>query len=428
MKKTKRGFTLVEVMAVIAILIIVLPIIFNVFIQGYKIVTRTENKTTIQNDFRNIIINIEKDMENVKLTDTRGYSQVGESVIDTSTKIKYEGKEYDGRYIIDIITMKKAYFEVNVDGKKQLWICNYSRVDTNSSGNFEYIVDGGEVEILISNMDISTSIVARNNNGIIVFNMDESGVFSEYYGGVKMSEDSDITIGITSESNSGSGIGSRQPILLANSVDGIVKIKSTNKEIVFDSKKLESYYVIDSKRYISELSDGFYGKLENKGDGIQIPNFNFEKVNNISLENIDGDLYFDKNEGGKIKKVKVTNIGESSDVKELGDGIRYFMIGSYNVYLFNANKLTIKNSNTNNLRWNKLELTDTVIICSGDIDILNESYCTTNLSGSMIAGRNIYLENDGGTLIMYSESEKRLRISESTINKIKSVVSLYSTK
>lgn len=428
MEKIKRGFTLVEVIAVIAVSVIVLPLIFNVLIQGYKILTRTENKTNIQNNFRNIIINIEKDMENVKLTDTRGYSQVGESIIDTSIMVKYEGKEYEGRYIIDIITIKKVYFEVNVDGKKQLWVCNYSSIDTNSGGSFEYIVDNGSADILISNMDISTSIVARNRNGILVFNMEENGVFSEYYGGVKTNEDNDITIEITSESNSGSGIGSRQPILLANSENGEVKINSTNKEIFFDSKKLESYYVINSKKYILETNNSFYGIFENKGDGTQIPNFNFEKVDNILLENIDGDLYFDKNEGGKIKKIKVTSIDESADVKELGAGIRYFKVGSYNVYLFNTNKLTIKNCNTNNLRWNKLELTDTVIICSGNIDILNQSYCTTNLSGSMIAGRNIYLENNGGTLIMHSESEKRLRITESAINKIRSVVSLYSTK
>lgn len=72
MKKKKRGFTLVELMAVIAIAMIVLPIIFSVFKQGYKIINRTENKTNIQNDFRTVIMNIENEITGVKVNNIIG--------------------------------------------------------------------------------------------------------------------------------------------------------------------------------------------------------------------------------------------------------------------------------------------------------------------------------------------------------------------
>ena len=80
------------------------------------------------------------------------------------------------------------------------------------------------------------------------------------------------------------------------------------------------------------------------------------------------------------------------------------------------------------MKWNKLQLTDTIIICTGNIEINNSEYCSTNLSGSMIAGKNIYVNNTNGTLLMYAESEKRLRISEATIIKIKNKISSCSLK
>ena len=46
----------------------------------------------------------------------------------------------------------------------------------------------------------------------------------------------------------------------------------------------------------------------------------------------------------------------------------------------------------------------------------------------MIAGKNIYVNNTNGTLLMYAESEKRLRISEATIIKIKNKISSCSLK
>lgn len=424
MKKKKRGFTLVELMAVIAIAMIVLPIIFSVFKQGYKIINRTENKTNIQNDFRTVITNIENEITGVEVNNIIGYLDVGVTQVLNEASIQYDGQIYTGRYIVDIVTEKKVFLEVDVSGKKELWKSDYVNKSINS-GIAYYELSNNKV--LAKYLDNSTTIVARNNNGILTFNMDETNISSEYYGGVKTTENDDINMDVTNTGLGNSG-GSRQPILFANSVDGIVSINSNNKEVFFDTKKLDNYYVVNSKIYNHEISNSAYGIHQNKGEGINIPIFNFEYKSSIVLETIDENLYFDKVNGSRVEKIKITDLGISDEIKVVGEGIRYFTVNDYKVYLVNANKLIINNSTTNNLKWNKLQLTDTIIICTGNIEINNSEYCSTNLSGSMIAGKNIYVNNTNGTLLMYAESEKRLRISEATIIKIKNKVSSCSLK
>lgn len=182
MKKKKRGFTLVELMAVIAIAMIVLPIIFSVFKQGYKIINRTENKTNIQNDFRTVIMNIENEITGVEVNNIIGYLDVGVTQVLNEASIQYDGQIYTGRYIVDIVTEKKVFLEVDVSGKKELWKSDYVNKSINS-GIAYYELSNNKV--LAKDLDNSTTIVARNNNGILTFNMDETNISSEYYGGLR---------------------------------------------------------------------------------------------------------------------------------------------------------------------------------------------------------------------------------------------------
>ena len=68
--KRKKGFTLIELMVTLSISLIVMTMIGAIFIQGYTIMNITNNKSAIQDEIRNAIMNIETQVlnsENIKI-------------------------------------------------------------------------------------------------------------------------------------------------------------------------------------------------------------------------------------------------------------------------------------------------------------------------------------------------------------------------
>ena len=63
MKNNKRGFTLVELMAVIAVFSILAMMIGPMMMQAKRIFNKTDNRAGIQDEFRTAIMNIEKEVQ-----------------------------------------------------------------------------------------------------------------------------------------------------------------------------------------------------------------------------------------------------------------------------------------------------------------------------------------------------------------------------
>lgn len=98
----KSGFTLVELMATLSILLLLITMVGSIFVQGYKIINRTDNKAAIQDEVRNAIINIEAEATNAE-----------EIKIRTDDAIT----NYDGKQAKEILYVKKdneyiLYFEI----------------------------------------------------------------------------------------------------------------------------------------------------------------------------------------------------------------------------------------------------------------------------------------------------------------------------
>ena len=133
----KSGFTLIELMATLSILLLLITMVGSIFVQGYKIINRTDNKAAIQDEVRNAIINIEAETTNAK-----------EIKIRTADAIT----NYDGKEAKEILYVKKdneyiLYFEiVNSD-------------EYNSLIEVKYGIDNSikSEKVLLNNIKVSNS-------------------------------------------------------------------------------------------------------------------------------------------------------------------------------------------------------------------------------------------------------------------------------
>lgn len=179
----KSGFTLIELMATLSILLLLITMVGSIFVQGYKIINRTDNKVAIQDEVRNAIINIEAETTNAK-----------EIKIRTADAIT----NYDGKEAKEILYVKKdneyiLYFEiVNSDEYNSLIEVKYgidnsiksekvllnsikvsnsskfslkvTEVDKLININFEGVLVGNE----LSGQDYILTLSKENNKDIIV--------------------------------------------------------------------------------------------------------------------------------------------------------------------------------------------------------------------------------------------------------------------
>ena len=69
MKDKRRGFTLVELMVVLSILLLASVLISGILIQGYKVYNRTENYSVGEDQFRKAVMSIENVVEDYNSKD-----------------------------------------------------------------------------------------------------------------------------------------------------------------------------------------------------------------------------------------------------------------------------------------------------------------------------------------------------------------------
>lgn len=171
MIKRKSGFTLIELMAVLAIFSIFLVMVFGVFQQGYKIINKTDNLSDIENQFRNTVMDIENEAKNY-----------GSEDIQINDILTYEIKSYTD--ITPIVLMRQndkleeniLYFKGKKEGgtKYSLEKIVFSNSDL-SSGNFVsketksmmQSIDGdviAEVDDKGSLLTLEFSGVSKNND------------------------------------------------------------------------------------------------------------------------------------------------------------------------------------------------------------------------------------------------------------------------
>lgn len=179
----KSGFTLIELMATLSILLLLITMVGSIFVQGYKIINRTDNKVAIQDEVRNAIINIEAETTNAK-----------EIKIRTADAIT----NYDGKEAKEILYVKKyneyiLYFEiVNSDEYNSLIEVKYgidnsiksekvllNNIKVNNSSKFSLKVtevdklininfEGVLVGKQLSGQDYILTLSKENNKDIIV--------------------------------------------------------------------------------------------------------------------------------------------------------------------------------------------------------------------------------------------------------------------
>lgn len=179
----KSGFTLIELMATLSILLLLITMVGSIFVQGYKIINRIDNKVAIQDEVRNAIINIEAETTNAK-----------EIKIRTADAIT----NYDGKEAKEILYVKKyneyiLYFEiVNSDEYNSLIEVKYgidnsiksekvllNNIKVNNSSKFSLKVtevdklininfEGVLVGKQLSGQDYILTLSKENNKDIIV--------------------------------------------------------------------------------------------------------------------------------------------------------------------------------------------------------------------------------------------------------------------
>lgn len=74
MKDKRRGFTLVELMVVLSILLLASVLISGILIQGYKVYNRTENYSVGEDQFRKAVMSIENVVEDYNSKDVFIYT------------------------------------------------------------------------------------------------------------------------------------------------------------------------------------------------------------------------------------------------------------------------------------------------------------------------------------------------------------------
>lgn len=209
----KRAFTLVELMATLAILSLFLMMAGGIFVQSYKILNRTNSYSAIEDEFRIAILNIEKAIKDDSENKVVIYKDKKKIYLDNS-KYPREGQE-----VLMCIIPKEAskektmYMQAeNISGDIELIEINFTDADNekflekeNGNGPKVEILDNNP-KVLISKIDTDNGGISfEENNGMININMPgikkgNSVRANAYSGSIVMVEDSTIEISVNGES------------------------------------------------------------------------------------------------------------------------------------------------------------------------------------------------------------------------------------
>lgn len=175
MKKLKRGFTLIELMATLAILAIVGTMIGAIFVQGYKVANRASNFAALEDEFRNTLMRIEKNAN--ESTDIKLDNNDTTLIITTKNldNIKYFKEE-------DSFVEKVVDKDGNLISKEEL-------INQVKGISFKAVKDD-------------------NGNDVGIYNMSIKGITkgdqvrdADYTGSIKVNKNEEITLDIKNTSD-----------------------------------------------------------------------------------------------------------------------------------------------------------------------------------------------------------------------------------
>lgn len=154
----KKGVTLVELVAVIAIMAIVFGIIYNIFVSGNKIYTKGSNDVSVQNTARSVFITVGEDVKKAVFASVNSVTLVGGNKINavnsSGTAVSFTITNTNSSIYLD--TSKTPQFN-----------CIY--VELNSTTSYIYVVkavNATDVKELhkISNTGVDTVIASKFDN------------------------------------------------------------------------------------------------------------------------------------------------------------------------------------------------------------------------------------------------------------------------
>ena len=325
MKGKKGGFTLIELMAVMAISSIALLMISTVFVQGNKIFNRTNNLAAIEDEFRNAIVSIERSVGNsesdkVNVTNLELADNKSKELISITDGMKYiEVKNDDGT---------NSLIELDSTNNKSKVLV--SRITKKPEEHFVVNVSERNKIINISMPGITKGNTARADN---------------YSGSIDIKNNANICLEIANEGNS-------KP-----EEDEFIASMTNNINIVGD---IEFSGSDQHNKVDNSLSIGIGGKLEGNVDGES----NIEKDKKLKKIIFDDKapimdtLEFTVAENGKIPKI--TAIPKIIKHK----------IGDYDLYLVRGNtRIHYINFKGNKDDNHEISIDNSIIISGGDLII-----------------------------------------------------------
>lgn len=217
MKDKRRGFTLVELMVVLSILLLASVLISGILIQGYKVYNRTENYSVGEDQFRKAVMSIENVVEDYNSKDVFIYTNKNKILLIN------DNYEIDNQESL-MVVVPKGYAKKNIvyikatnkNGDINLLQVSFSIDDKtrllndDKSDNISISVSNDDIVILINNLDISNNIEFSKNENLINMNIIgiKGNVDREYSSSFStdINEKMDIELGINGEgSNNGNG-------------------------------------------------------------------------------------------------------------------------------------------------------------------------------------------------------------------------------
>ena len=367
MKDKRRGFTLVELMVVLSILLLASVLISGILIQGYKVYNRTENYSVGEDQFRKAVMSIENVVEDYNSKDVFIYTNKNKILLIN------DNYEIDNQESL-MVVVPKGYAKKNIvyikatnkNGDINLLQVSFSIDDKtrllndDKSDNISISVSNDDIVILINNLDISNNIEFSKNENLINMNIIgiKGNVDREYSSSFStdINEKMDIELGINGEgSNNGNG----------NIVNHFISAKNIDINVKeFISQKLD---VIRCEGIKFNKING--NEVEVEYGDVYPPSFTFLKKNSISINNIDS-----------IDKTYITDEINEEDIL---NGVGYIEIDGYKVYLVNYYQVNINQSSN---------LENTIFICNGDINInlIND----IRMNNSIIVGKNVTINSN----------------------------------
>ena len=183
MKDKRRGFTLVELMVVLSILLLASVLISGILIQGYKVYNRTENYSVGEDQFRKAVMSIENVVEDYNSKDVFIYTNKNKILLIN------DNYEIDNQESL-MVVVPKGYAKKNIvyikatnkNGDINLLQVSFSIDDKtrllndDKSDNISISVSNDDIVILINNLDISNNIEFSKNENL-KFIIDEGKLY-----------------------------------------------------------------------------------------------------------------------------------------------------------------------------------------------------------------------------------------------------------